>query len=109
MDPKEVKRAIDLILGEIERFVTEPVTAEELADVKSNLIGSQPLALESNIGVASLLLHIERHQLGLDFLQHYPGLIQSVTPEEILAAASRYLQPDKLAVVAAGKLEDENG
>jgi zinc protease len=109
VDPKDVQQAIDLILGEIDRFVTEPVTAEELADVQSNLIGSQPLSLESNIGVASLLLHIERHQLGLDFMQRYPGLIQSVTPEEILTAASRYLQPDRLAVVAAGKLDEDNG
>ena len=106
VDPKDVPRAIDLILAEIRRFVTEPVSQEELEDVQSNLIGSQPLSLESNIGVASLLLHLERHQLGLDFLQRYPGMINAVTPEQILAAASRYLQPDKLAVVAAGKLEE---
>ncbi len=105
VDPKDVSRAIDLIMAEIQRFVTEPVSQEELEDVQSNLIGSQPLSLESNIGVASLLLHLERHQLGLDFLQRYPGLVNAVTPEQILAAASRYLQPDKLAVVAAGKLE----
>jgi len=105
VDPKDVSRAIDMILGEIHRFVTEMVSQEELEDVQSNLIGSQPLSLESNIGVASLLLHLERHQLGLDYLQRYPGLVNAVTPEQILAAASRYLQPDRLAVVAAGKLE----
>ena len=74
--------------------------------MQSNLIGSRPLSLESNIGVASLLLHIERHQLGLDYMQRYPKLIQAVTPEQILTAASRYLQPDRLAIVAAGKLEE---
>ena len=69
---------------------------------------SVPLSLESNSGVTSLLLYIERHQLGLDYLHRYPGLIQAITAEEILTAASRYLQPDRLAVVAAGKVEKED-
>ena len=107
--PGDVDRAIEMILEEIERFTTEPVTAEELSDVQSYLIGSQPISLESNVGVASLLLHIERHQLGLDYLQRYPGLVQAVTPELIQSAATRYLQVDRLAVVAAGEFDKEAG
>lgn len=103
--PQDVDQAIGILLEEIERFASEPVTAEELSDVQSFLIGSQPISLESNIGVASLLLHVERHQLGLDYLQRYPGLVQSVTPEMIQSAAAKYLQTDRLAVVAAGKLD----
>ncbi len=103
--PGDLDQAIGMILEEIARFTTEPVTAEELADVQSYLIGSQPISLESNIGVASLLLHIERHTLGLDYLQRYPGLVQAVTPEMIQTAAARYLQVDRLAVVAAGEFE----
>jgi zinc protease len=105
--PGDVDPAVEIILSEINRFVTESVSPDELADVQANLIGSQPIHLESNLGVASLLLHIERHNLGLDYLQGYPDLINSVTPEMVLAAASRYLQVDNLAVVAAGGLETE--
>jgi zinc protease len=105
--PKDVEPAVEIILEEIRKFTSEPVTPEELADVQANLIGSQPIHLESNIGVASLLLHIERHQLGLDYLQGYPALIYSVTPERILEAASQYLQIDRLAVVAAGGVESD--
>ncbi|MBN2046017.1 MAG: insulinase family protein [Anaerolineales bacterium] len=106
--PKDVDQAIEIILSEIQRFVTEPVSFEELADVQANLIGSQPLHLESNLGVASLLLHLERHQLGLDYMQGYADLINSVTPEMILSSASHYLQVDRLAVVAAGRLEQDS-
>jgi len=105
--PQDVDQAIEIILAEIERFTAEPVTAEELANVQSFLIGSQPISLESNIGVASLLLHIERHGLGLDYLQRYPGLVRAVTPEMTQSAAARYLQIDRLAVVAAGGLENK--
>lgn len=106
VDPRNVSQAIDLILDEIDRFTREPVSPDELSDVQSNLIGSQPIALESNMGVASLLLHIERHNLGLDYLQHYQQEITSVTPEQVLAAAARYLPVDRLAVVVAGPKEE---
>jgi len=107
VDPKDVGRAIDLIFEELHRFVTQPVTGEELSDVQANLIGSLPLSLESNAGVASRLLHLERHQLGLDYLRQYPDMIRAITPEAILAAASRYLTLDRLAVVVAGPPEEE--
>ena len=107
VDPKDVGRAIDLIFEELRQFVNEPVTAEELSDVQANLIGSLPLSLESNSGVASRLLHLERHQLGLDYLRQYPEMIQAITPEAVLAAASRYLPLDRLAVVIAGPPEEE--
>ena len=107
VDPNDVGRAIDLIFEELRRFVTEPVTEEELSDVQANLIGSLPLSLESNSGVASRLLHLERHQLGLDYLRQYPEMIRAITPEAVLAAASRYLPPDRLAVVVAGPPEKE--
>jgi zinc protease len=102
VDPKDVDRAIDLIFKELQRFVSEPVSEEELSDVQANLIGSLPLSLESNAGVASRLLHIERHQLGLDYLRNYSETVQAVTPQAVLEAAARYLQLDRMAVVVAG-------
>jgi len=108
VDPKDVGRAIDLIFEELRRFVSEPVTEEELSDVQANLIGSLPLSLESNAGVASRLLHLERHQLGLDYLRQYPEMIRAITPAAVFRAASRYLALDRLAVVVAGPPPEED-
>ena len=73
--PGNLQRAIDLILQEVRRFITEPVTAEELRDSQANYIGRLPLSLESNAGVANALLNLERFQLGLDYYQRYPELV----------------------------------
>jgi zinc protease len=102
VNPKDEEKAVALVLVEIRRFVTEPVTEEELSDTQANFIGRMPLALESNGGVATSMLHIEKHQLGLDYYRKYPDMIQAVTRENILTAASRYLDPDRLAVAIAG-------
>jgi zinc protease len=102
VDPANVDPAVALIRSEIERFVNEPVEAEELSDSKANYIGRLPLALESNAGVAGALLNLERYNLGLDYYQRYADLINAVTLEDVLAAAKNYLHPDKLAISIAG-------
>jgi len=100
--PENLEKAIDLIKTEIKKFIAEPVTPQELADVQSNYIGRLPLSLESNSGVASALLTMERHQLGLDYLQGYEKMIRDVTPDSILEASRKYLDPDRLAISTAG-------
>lgn len=102
VNPENLQRAIDLIVVELGRFVTEPVSAEELSDSQANFIGRLPLSLESNHGVANALLNLERFQLGLDYYQRYPDLVKSVTPEQILDVARQYLEPEKLVVISSG-------
>jgi zinc protease len=102
VDPQAVDPAIDLIRQEIRRFTREPVTEEELADSQANYIGRLPISLESNVGIATALLSLERYQLGLDYYRRYPDLVRSVTTEQVLQAASHYLDPDRLAIAVAG-------
>ncbi len=104
--PENVPRALDLIRAELRRFVEEGVTAEELADVQSQAIGSLPLEMETNAGVASALLHIERYQLGLDYYRRYPDLIRSITPADVHAAARRYWHPARWVIGIAGPPRD---
>ena len=100
--PGNIDLAVDLIQTEVKKFIAEPVSAGELADVQSNYIGRLPLSLESNSGVASTLLTIERHQLGLDYLQGYEKMIRDITVEAVLDASRKYLDPERLAISTAG-------
>ncbi|MCJ7715137.1 MAG: insulinase family protein, partial [Anaerolineales bacterium] len=100
--PENLDRAIELIKNELKKFVEQPVTPEELQDVQSNYVGKLPLSLESNSGVASAILTMERHQLGLDYLHHYEKMIRDITPQSILDASREYLDLDRLAISSAG-------
>jgi zinc protease len=102
VSPANLQRAIDLILQELRRFTQEPVTQEELQDSQANYIGQMPLSLESNAGVVSALLKIERFQLGLDYYQRYPDLVEAVNTEMVLETARRYWHHDRLAIISAG-------
>jgi len=102
VNPANLQRAIDLIRVELRRFVSEPVTAEELSDSQANYIGRLPLSLESNHGVANALLNLERFQLGLDYYQRYPDLVRATTPEMILAVSRKYLDTENWIIISAG-------
>jgi zinc protease len=100
--PANVSKTIKLVRQEIERFVSEPVSEQELDDSKSAALGSLPLNFESNAAVAGSLMQIERAGLGLDYYRNYPELLRAVTRAEALAAAQNYLHPDRLAIAVAG-------
>lgn len=102
VNPANVDRAVELILAEVRRFVTEPVSPEELRDSQMNFIGRLPLSMESNAGVAAGLLNIERFNLGLDYFRQLPGKVSAITTEQVLETARRYLDPDRFLIVSCG-------
>lgn len=104
--PQNVDQAIELIRKEIRRFVTSKVEQSELEDVQANFIGRLPLSLESNFGIATAIQSLEKYQLGLDYYRKYENLVRSVTVDQILETAQRYLDPDRLAIAAAGTLSE---
>lgn len=103
--PDKVDQAIESIRDEIRRIMTEPVTAEELADSQAYRTGSLPLSLETNSGLVDIITDMELYGLGLDFLYRYSGMINSITPDRIQAAAQKYLSADDLVIVVSGPME----
>jgi zinc protease len=102
VNPANVDRALTSIRAEISRICEEPVSEEELRDSQTYLIGSVPIRLETNEGVANAIVTMERYDLGLDYLQRYRELIEQVTPGRVQSAAQRWLDPDAYALAVAG-------
>ena len=105
VNPKNEKRAIELILQELKRFISTKVTKDELLENQMHYIGRLPLQLESNEGVSSALVHLERYDLGLDYYQRYPELIAGITRERILETAKRFIDPQRMAIAIGGPEE----
>lgn len=102
VNPVNVNKALDLIIDELKRFVSGGVTKQELLDNKNSYIGRLPLSMESNGGVASALLNIERNNLGLDYYREYEGCVRAIKRQEIQAVAGKYIDPQRLAIAIAG-------
>jgi zinc protease len=95
--------AVSLVLKEMERIRTQPVTDQELSDAKSYLIGSFPRRMDSMGRRAGLLGYVEFYGLGLDYPWRYPELIQHLTPADIQKVAEKYLNADRYLLVVVGK------
>ncbi|MHB0856492.1 MAG: M16 family metallopeptidase [Anaerolineae bacterium] len=102
VNPSSVEQAVDLILQEVTRMRDEPISDEELADSRSYLTGALPLHLETNAGIAAFLLRIEQYDLGLDYLQRYPAIIQGITKEDIQRVVRKYLSADRYVLSMSG-------
>ncbi len=102
VDPDNVERTIAAIDAEVLQLGADGPTATEVTETRQFLIGSIPRLLETNENIAEFLQTCERFGLGLDHDRRLPSLLQSVTIDDIRAAAADVLHPDRAAVAVAG-------
>jgi zinc protease len=104
-EPKNFERVEKEFLSEISRIRLEKPSKSEVEDAKKYLLGILPFQLTGNAQIAGHLLSIERFQLGFDMFDRYRQAVAAVTPEDVQAVASRYLDPDRMILVAAGPID----
>jgi zinc protease len=107
--PDKVAQATSSILDEVARIQNELVPVEELADSQAYRIGSLPVGLETNSGIANVITDMELYDWGLDYLLEYPDLVRAITPEQVQAAAQKYLSTQHLGIAVAGPELQEIG
>ena len=99
-------QAIDEAVGIMRDYIEHGATEQELEAAKAYLVNSYPLGLVSNRQIAGLLPALEFHDLGLDYPDRYPGIIQALSLEQVRAAARTYLHPERLLRVVVANLEE---
>jgi zinc protease len=97
--------AIEEVLKEISRIRNEFVSDTELSDAKSFLIGSFPMRIETSSRIANFLVAVEYYNLGIDYIDNYPEYINSVTKEDVLRVARKYLDPENFVLVVVADLK----
>jgi len=90
-------------IGEVVRNVRDNgVEAKELSEAQSYYVGHFPLGLETARTLATQVLNIDLHDLGLDYLSRYCENIQAVSLEAARQAAQSHLQPESLVTLVVG-------
>lgn len=102
---ESARKVIDVILDEMRRIQSEPVSEGELKDAKSYLTGSFPRRIDTLGKIADFLALTEFYGLGMDYDKRYSEYINSVTKDDILRVAKRYLHPERYILVIVGDIE----
>lgn len=103
-----VNKAIELVKEEIKEFTKNGVTKDELDKAKSALVDSfiaRNLSTYKNI--SNTLLGIEFYNLGENYINDYPKIINSISKEEINNITKKYFLPNKLNISIAGDYKDQ--
>ncbi len=98
-----VKDMLDLTRGEMEKFKAAPVSAQELHNAKTYLIGSVPLDLTSTDRIAAYMLAFQLEGLPKNYLDLREAVLQRVTATDVARVAQRLLNPDAMTVIMVGQ------
>ena len=105
--PDKFAEVKDGFLKEVNKLRNEVPDKEEVEDAKKFLTGSIAFSITTCDQAATMLLAIDRHKLGGDYLNDYRKAIDAVTPEDVRAVAKKYLNPEKLTLIAVGAVDAE--
>ena len=99
-----VRETIKVTRQTIRTFVDNGPTAKELADAKTYLTGSLPLAFASNTGIVAQLNVFQTEHMPVDYVAKRNALINAVTLDDVRRVSKRLFDPSRLTIEVAGSL-----
>ncbi len=90
------------MLAEISRIRDEPIPVDEFKDAQRSLTASFALSLENPAGLLNLYIVRQLYKFPVDYWDRYTDRIAAVTPAQVQAVARKYLDPQRLQIVAVG-------
>jgi len=97
------KSALTEIEKEINLLKTELISEEELSLVRNYMLGSLLGSLENVMSHADKFKNIHFAGLDYDYYDRYTNVVKTITSEELLQLANKYLDLDKFYKVIVGK------
>ena len=82
--------------------IRKPIPSEEVERAKNYVALLMPRSFETTGSMAGSLATAFVYNLPPDYFATFTQRVRAVTPAEVNAAAQRYIQPDKFAVVVVG-------
>ncbi len=102
--PELLNEGIASTRRQLESWYRDGVTAAELAERKTNLIGSYKLQLATTRGLGGTILRTVQRGLPLTSIDTYAERVDALTLAEVNGVIRKYLNPENMIQVRAGTL-----
>jgi zinc protease len=90
------------LVHELTRIRTEPLSDSELKMARDSYARSLPGEFETNAGVVGAMGNIFTYGLPLTYYRALPAKVDAVTSKQAADAATSYIHPDQMILVAVG-------
>jgi len=107
LEPKNITKAIDVVLKEIEKLIQKGVTKQELDDAKTHVRGAFTLAQESSSFQANWYAKEALFANEIHTPEEWLELLDKVTEKDIIRIAKKIFVPSKMRVAIIGDIDGE--
>jgi zinc protease len=97
-----VVRAVGRLRDELRRFVSSPPSEAEVQRSRHAIARSYPIRNESIAAQSAQWLGAAARGFSPGYAERYPERMEAVTTDSVRAAATRALDPDRVAIVVVG-------
>ena len=101
---ESTKDAVKEIYNEIHRLINEEVEMEELDRVRNYMLGEFVRLFDGPFAQAEAIRSVIDFDMDETYYEKYLKVLRKITPVEIKALAQKYLQPDSMFEIVAGKM-----
>ena len=101
--PANFSMASSGVLEDIAATFRAPLSASEVKGSTDKVLSRWYLGAQRSDQIAGRLSFYESAGLGYDFVDRYPDLVQKVGPDQVLAVAKKYFNPNAWTRVAVGE------
>ena len=98
--------AVDAMRAEISGMITNPPSEEEMKRSKEAILNSFVFNYDSRAKILDQQLTYAYYGLPANYLETYRTNIEKVTKDDVARVARKYVKPDELTVLVAGKADD---
>ncbi|SHM06979.1 M16 family metallopeptidase [Flavobacterium saccharophilum] len=106
-NPSLFQKGLDATMVQVNKWLKDGITAQELENKKTNLIGSFKVSLSTTTGLSRTILGFVERGLDPSYINQYPKEIEKVTLKEVNEAIRKYIQTDKMVIIKSGSLDKD--
>lgn len=92
---------------EVAKWADKGITATELVRRKEELVGSYKVGLATTRGIAGAVFGAVLSGRGVEYVDNYPRIIETLTPREINQAIKEHIHYDLAVTAAAGSVNTD--
>jgi len=96
------QKVAEVIMAQIKRMVTEPVTARELSQAKDAILNGDVFNYDTKRKILDRKVLFEMDGYPADFLQKFRQAVQTMTVDQVLKACQDVWHPDRMSLLVVG-------